>query len=279
MFGAFGSETAKGPLHRMTPLRDDPAVAWLSPEERSRVAILVFSLWALFWIAVPPAFFSLSAGLAYLLPIYSVRVAAIVIGTCVAGVYRAVRRAIIRTRSERIERILRRDAADLAADDWTALAAEPNDTIVSVVGWVRGRQHLAHPIGGERAVGLGLPCQQRYPGVFEVLHDFDLVDEEGRSIFIQVAEARLYGEPNVALDSHQLRLLYAALEVASGATPSGWYVHRLRDGDPVMVVGAKQDFLDPADPGFRGRAPRPALAAAPPRPLLIFSLPAERREV
>src|SRR6185312_11527910 len=262
MFGAFGSETAKGPLHRMTPLRDDPAVAWLSPEERSRVAILVFSLWALFWIAVPPAFFSLSAGLAYLLPIYSVRVAAIVIGTCVAGVYRAVRRAIIRTRSERIERILRRDAADLAADDWTALAAEPNDTIVSVVGWVRGRQHLAHPIGGERAVGLGLPCQQRYPGVFEVLHDFDLVDE-----------------PNVALDSHQLRLLYAALEVASGATPSGWYVHRLRAGDPVMVVGDKQDFLDPADPGFRGRAPRPALAAAPPRPLLIFSLPAERREV
>ena len=279
MFGAFGSESAKGPLHRMTPLRDDPAAAWLSPEERSRVGILVFSLWALFWIAVPPAFLSLSAGLAYVLPIYSVRVAAIIIATSVAGVFRAVRRAILRTRSERIEQILRRDAADLAADDWTALAAEPNDTIASVVGWVRGRQHLAHPIGNERAVGVGVPCQDRFPGIFEALQDFDLVDEEGRSIFIQAAEARLYGEPNVALDSHQLRLLYAALEVPSGATPSGWYVHSLRDGDPVMVVGAKQELLDPADPGFRGPAPRPSLAAAPPRPLLIFSLPADRRQV
>lgn len=278
MFGALGSQSPKGPLHRLTPLRDDPAAAWLTTEERSRVAILVFFLWALFWLAIPPTFLGFLAGLS-ILHVPSLRFALLFTIGLAMAMFQPVRRAILRTRSQRIEQILRRDAADLAADDWTALAAEANDTIVSVVGWVRGRQHLAELVGGERAVGLGLPCQHRYPGVLEVVHDFDLVDEEGRSIFIQVAEARLYGEPNVALDSHQLRLLYAALDVAAGATPSGWYVHSLRDGDPVMVVGAKQDFLDPAEPGFRGPAPRPSLAAAPPRPLLIFSLPAERREI
>jgi hypothetical protein len=278
MFGAFGSGAAKGPLHRLTPLRDDPAAAWLTTDERARVGILVFFLWTLFWLAIPPTFLGFFAGLS-VRHIYSFRFSLLFTISLAIAVFRPVRRAIIRTRSERIEQILRRNASDLAADDWTVLAAEPNDTIVSVVGWVRGRQHLAHLVGGARAVGLGLPCQHHYPGVFESLQDFDLVDEEGRSIFIQTSDARLYGEPNVPLDSNQLRLLYAALEIPSGATPSGWYVLRLRDGDPVMVVGAKQDFLDAAEPAFRGPEPRPSLAAAPPRPLLIFSLAAERREV
>ena len=283
MFGAFGSEqTARPRLHRLTPLRDDPAIGWLSPEERRRVGTLVFFLWAAFWVAVPPLWLLLWLGIGSVMPFYtpySLRLSFVAMVGLVVAVFRAVRRAILRTRSERIEQLLRRNAADLAVDDWTALADEPNDTIVSVVGWVRARQLLDEPIGGEPTVGVGLPCQDRFPGVFESLHDFDLVDEQGRSILIQTSEGRLFGTPNVPLDSHELRLLYASLGVLSGATPSGWHVHRLRNGDPVMVVGAKQSVIDPSASGLRGPTPRPSLASAPSRPLLVFSIPAERRSV
>ena len=40
MFGSWGSEQTVRPLHRMTPLRDDPALAWLSLGEKMRIDAL-----------------------------------------------------------------------------------------------------------------------------------------------------------------------------------------------------------------------------------------------
>ena len=102
--------------------------------------------------------------------------------------------------------LLRGQANEVAADDWVALEDAPNDTVVSAVGWVRGRQHLGKPIGGEPAVGVGLPCQHQFPGVFESLHDFE-ARRRGRvsAILILASEGRMFGTPNVALDSHELR--------------------------------------------------------------------------
>jgi hypothetical protein len=113
--------------------------------------------------------------------------------------------------------------------------------------------------------------------VFESLHDFELVDEEGRAILVLAAEGRMFGAPNVSLDSHELRHLYADLGIPSGATNSGWQIHSLRSGDPVMVVGRKQTVVDPSEPSFRGPKGRLALASSPPYPLMIFTLVAERR--
>ncbi len=146
---------------------------------------------------------------------------------------------------------------------------------------MRGHLYLPQPIGGENVVGVALPCQHNFPGVFESLHDFDLVDEEGRSILVQATEGRLFGTPNVSLESNELRVLFASLGIPSGATPSGWQVHTLRDGDPVMVVGTKQTVLDPNEGNFRGPAGRLALAssAAPACPLMVFSIAAERRSL
>ena len=48
MFGAFGSEQTVRPLHRMTPLRDDPAMAWLSSGEKLRIDTLGWFLWVAF---------------------------------------------------------------------------------------------------------------------------------------------------------------------------------------------------------------------------------------
>lgn len=278
MFGSFGSEQTVRPLHRMTPLRDDPALAWLSPGEKLRLDAVGWFWWAAFVVStfvvrqiVCVAIFTLVT------PIFAGRISIVIVGGLAAALAPGIRRSILRTKSARMERLLRRQANEVAADDWTALENEPNDTVVSAVGWVRGRRHLGQPIGGEPAVGVGLPCQHQFPGIFESLHDFDLVDEEGRSILIQASEGRMFGTPNVALDSHELRHLYADLGVPSGATNSGWYIHSLRSGDPVMIVGYKQTVIDPDEPSFRGPRRRLALASAPPCPLMVFALAAERR--
>ena len=144
----------------MTPIRDEPAVAWLSPDERTRVETMVTLLWALFWIAALLGLLCFNWIFSYLFlfsGVYALRYSIVALIAAGAAVFRAVRRAILRMRSERIELLLRHNAAEVAADDWTALAAEPNDTIASVVGWVRGRQRFDKPIGGEPAVGVALP--------------------------------------------------------------------------------------------------------------------------
>jgi hypothetical protein len=278
MFGALGSEQTVRPLHRLTPLRDDPALGWLSAGERLRIDALGWFLWAAFVVItfvvrqiVHVALFTLVT------PIFSGRISIIIVGGLAAAMAPGIRRSILRIKNDRMETLLRQQANEVAADDWAALENEPNDIVVSAVGWVRGRQHLGKPIGGEPAVGVGIPCQHRFPGVFESLHDFDLVDEEGRAILILAAEGRMFGKPNVALDSHELRHLYADLGVPSGATNSGWQIHSLRGGDPVMVVGLKQTIVDPSQPSFRGPQGRLALASSPMLPLMIFTLAAERR--
>jgi hypothetical protein len=278
MFGAFGSEQTVRPLHRMTPLRDDPALAWLSTSEKLRIDALGWFLWAAFVVIafvvrqiVRVAIFTLVT------PIFSGRVSLFIVGGLSALMAPGIRRSILRVKNDRMESLLRRQANEVAADDWATLEKAPNDTVVSAVGWVRGRQHLGKPIGGEPSVGVGLPCQHQFPGVFESLHDFELVDEEGRAILVLASEGRMFGEPNVALDSHELRHLYADLGVPSGATNSGWHIHSLRSGDPVMVVGYKQTVIDPSEPSFRGPQGRLALASSAPRPLMIFPLAAERR--
>jgi hypothetical protein len=278
MFGAFGSEQTVRPLHRLTPLRDDPALAWLSPGEKMRIDALGWFLWVAFVVITFVVRQIVQVAiLTFVTPILSERISIIIVGGLAAAMAPGIRRSILRTKNNRMENLLRRQANEVAADDWAALENEPNDTVVSAVGWVRGRQHLSKPIGGEPTVGVGIPCQHHFPGVFESLHDFDLVDEEGRSILIQASEGRMFGTPNIALDSHELRHLYADLGVPSGATNSGWHIHSLRSGDPVMVVGYKQTVVDPNEPSFRGPQARLSLASSPPCPLMIFSLAAERR--
>jgi hypothetical protein len=283
MFGAaFPSEQTTRPLHRLTPLRDDPATAWLSPAEKFRIDAFGWLLWAAFVVAMF-VLRQLTRIAIFILvtPIFTGRLATLVVGGLAAACAAPVRRSILRIKNERLEKLLRRQADEVAADDWVALGEKPDGTVISVVGWVRGHVHFSQPIGGESVVGVALPCQHTFPGVFESLHDFDLIDEEGHSVLVQASEGRLFGTPNVSLDSNELRVLFASLGVPSGATSSGWQIHTLRDGDPVMVVGTKQTILDPNEGSFRGPPARLALASStsPPCPLMVFSIAAERRSV
>jgi hypothetical protein len=271
---------AKAALHRVTPLRDDPAIGWLRRDEKLRVDALGWFVWAAFVVSMFLLRFIVRVALyLFVSHIYTGRMSVVMVGALSAALVPGVRRSILRMKSARVGDLLRRGAADVAADDWEKLAREPEGQVASVLGWARARVRLGPPVGGEAALGVAIPCQSQFPGLLEVASDFELCDEEGRTILIQVADARTFGTPNVTLDGRDLQMLMGAFEVPTGVTASAWRVHALREGDPVMVVGFKRMVVDPASASMREPGERLALASQSPCPLLIFSIDAERRAV
>ena len=97
--------------------------------------------------------------------------------------------------------------------------------------------------------------------MLETLNDFDLVDEAGRTVLVQVAGARMLGASNVNLtDGKARRMLIASLDLPVGAVATGWDTFVLRDGDPVMAVGFKQTTLDPTQTSLRAPPARATVA-------------------
>jgi hypothetical protein len=161
----------------------------------------------------------------------------------------------------------------VAVDDWGELEKVPDGSIVSLVGWARGRAHLAQQVAGQDCIGLAVPCQQKYPGVMETLHDFEIVNEPGLGVAVRADGARMVGEPNTNIGggTNQL-LLVASLGLPAGAVLSSWDAFAIRDGDPLMVVGFKRTLVDPEMFGIRQVPSRPELGSEPARPLLIFPI-------
>jgi hypothetical protein len=284
MVGSFetGGSTGsvKATLHRLTPLRDEPAAGWLSRTERWRIDAIGWLVWAAFATSMLLLRFIVRVLLfLFVTPVFTGRMSVVLVGALTAMLVPGVRRSILRMKSARTAELLRRGANDVAADDWEALAREPEGQVASVLGWVRARAHLQNPIGGQPAIGVAVPCQSKFPGVLEAMNDFELCDEEGRTLLVQVADGRTFGTPNVSLEGRELQMLFAALEVPTGVTASSWQVHALREGDPVMVVGFKRTVVDPGEASLRQPGERLAMGSQAPCPLLVFTLQAERRNV
>jgi hypothetical protein len=264
----------------LTPLRDDPAGAWLGSSFSWSIALVGHIYWTAYLTMLSMTMTILVLALGF----YGYLIRRVIyFFTAVFGVslVPAMRRAVVRARNRRLQTLVRRTAQDEAAqiDDWSALEAEGDGRVVSLVGWVRGHAHLATPIGRQPCVGVALSCQQNYPGVMESLHDFDLIDEQGRALPIQVAGGRLIAEPNVRVFSDQEgRALVMSLDLPPGAVSTG-DAFALRDGDPVMVIGFKTTVVDPSSPGTRQAPMRTVIASGSSRPLLVYAINAERRQV
>jgi hypothetical protein len=269
------TQTPRRPLHRLTPLRDDPAVAWLTPSQRWRVTASEWVSWSIFGVFC--VFFWVA-----LLFIFGFQliVTSMYLAMGVLAVIWPARRIIWRRTSATMAALVREStpAAAVAVDDFADLERQPDGAMVSLVGWIRAREQLAEPVDGQPCIGLALACHHKYPGVLETLNDFELCDEAGRAVLVQVAGGRMLGTANVDLnDGKARRLLIASLDLPTGAVATGWEAFVLRDGDPVMAVGFKQTALDPTQPTLRGPPARASVASLPPKPLLIFPLAAERR--
>jgi hypothetical protein len=268
------------PLHRLTPLRTEPATGWLSSAAKFSAEVATWWAWILFALVL------LGAWVMVAVVVAPASDKAILLGAVasflLAGVLGIpVRRGIMKLKSAAIVKRAKVAAQDLGAelDDLNALAAEPDGRIVSVVGWVRGHGYLYHPVDGKPAVGLTLKFQDVHPFVLETMHNFDLLGEAGDAALVVTEGGRMLGTPNVRLNraSHEDRNLISGLDVPSNATPTDWNAYVVRDGDPILVIGTKTTVHDISQPG-RPTA-RPAIASTKERPVLILPLAADRMDV
>ena len=269
------------PLHRLTPLRDDPLGAWLSPSQRLRVTMTGWGGWMLFGLLQTLAWGLLVILLAHVLSIVDGRLPTVMVATAALALAWPMRRVVMRMRNRKMTQLVRLSAPAeaTAIDDFALLEREPDGQMVSLVGWAQaGGDTRGLEMAGEACIGLTIACHQRYPGVLETSRDFNLVDEAGNSVLVQMADARLLGASNVNLtDAHARRMLIASLDLPVGAVATGWDAYGLRDGDPVMVIGFKQEAMDPTQHSLRGTPARAVIASMAPRPLLVFPIAAERK--
>jgi hypothetical protein len=279
------------PLHRLTPLRDDPLAAWLSPGQHLRVTLTGWGGWLIFGLLMKLVWWVLFILCAHVFYVPDGRLPSVLAGMATLALIWPMRRVVMRMRSRKMAELVRRSAPAEAApvDDFTQLEHEPDGRLVSLVGWARARGSSmmsvagagdagALKVAGEECIGLTIACHQRYPGVMETSNDFDLVDEAGNSVLVQMADARMLGAPNANLtDANARRMLIASLDLPVGAVATGWDAYGLRDGDPLMIVGFKQQAMDPTQHSLRGAPTRVAVGSAPPRPLLLYPIPAERK--
>ena len=177
------TQEARRPLHRLTPLRDDPAAAWLTPPQRLRgrhdaagSSGCVFVFLVAFLVQVALLVARCGSSICACPPSLRRCPASRWSGPCGAWSCAAGARKVAE---------LVRDstpALGVAIDDFADLERQPDGS-----AGVAGRLDPARanssrePVGGEPCVGLALACHQRYPGVLETLNDFELVDEAGRT--------------------------------------------------------------------------------------------------
>jgi hypothetical protein len=275
----------------LTRLKDDPAEGWLAPIDRVIVLVKGWAAWCLFlafiygvrtlvWMLTAsyldsPALVAMFGGVAARIPV-------IVGGVTFVMLVIPMRRAIVRIRANTIEKMARQ-AADYATsvDDLSTLGEVSDGRVVSLVGWVRGHGYVDRLVDGQRAVGLTVRCQDGLPFVMETMHNFDLVDEAGNEALVLTGDGRLYGDANVQLSraSNDDKQLVMSLDIPASAVLTDWNVLAVRDGDPVMVVGTKSTVQD-FEQLQQNRSPmRTAVASTKQRPLLVFPLAAERRDV
>jgi hypothetical protein len=278
--GAAGRRTIigallPGPLHRVTRLRRDPAYGWLTYWGRWAVSLkgMIAFILALVVIRVSwnlAYWLSGSRGICYF-------VATGTAATIAAPTWYFHHWLEAITTSKKA----RENSMDAARpiDDVRELEAEPDGSIVSVVGWVRGHGYLLHRPGGHQAVGLAMHC--RGQNLVETLHNLDILDEEGNSALVLAGGARLMGRANVNLSraEEEDRNTVHALNLPAGVAPSYWTAYIVRDGDPVMVIGTKTTVHDMSQAQLGRPVMRAAIATEGKRPLLVFPIDAERMDV
>ena len=281
-----------GPLHRLTHLKDDPAGRWLSGLDHGLVLVKGWAVWLLYLVFLNLVFRSFyfvistasgdynlaqSVGIGRYMSIPGILTAVVA-----AFLLIPARRMIVRVRASTIAKMAREAGERAAAiDDLSALGDEPDGRYVSLVGWVRGHGYIDLPVGGQRAVGLTLRCQDGMPLVLESMLNFDLVDESGNEALILTGDGRLFGDANVRLSraSETDRQLLHWLNLPASVVLTDWNALAVRDGDPVMVIGAKTTVQDYTQIQKNRSIARTAVASSQERPLLIFPIDAERREV
>jgi hypothetical protein len=271
-----------GPLHRLTPLREDPSEGWLTRAGRLGATLTTWWAWAAYGLFVVIVYLSTEYVIETVLHTTGrslPKIAAVAAG---GALLIPVKRGIIALRAVAVVSRAKASAIALArsVDDLKTFPAEPDGRVISLVGWVSADGFLPRQVDGKDVVGLSLRVQDTLPYVFETMLNFDLVDEAGDAVLVATGGGRLIGRATTRLSraSEADRAVVTSLDIPASATPTDWNAFTLREGDPVMVIGTKTTVHDMTEAQRNRPTARPALASAPARPLLIIRLDAERLE-
>jgi len=271
-----------GPLHRVTRLRRDPAYGWLTYGGRWAVTlkgalafILAIVVIKVSWNLTHWLIMDYYSGTGWMSPPYFVATGVAATIAAPTWYFHHWLEAITTAKRARTDGM----EAARPIDDFQDLVAEPDGSIVSIVGWVRGHGYLLHRPGGQQAVGLAMHC--RGQNLVETLHNFDILDEAGNSALALAGGARLMGQPNVNLSraEDEDRAVVHSLDLPAGVAPSYWTAYVIRDGDPVMVIGTKTTVHDMTQLQHGRPTARTAVATDGKRPLMVFPIDAERMDV
>src|ERR1041384_4820319 len=119
-------------LHRLTPLRDDPAAAWLTRSQRMRVIMTGVFGWIAFSVVMKLMFWAQVMLLANLFSFASLRVAAVITALTGLAVVWPVRRMIMRRKAAKTAELVRAGSPSvaLAVDDFADLERQPDGAAV-----------------------------------------------------------------------------------------------------------------------------------------------------
>ena len=117
------TQDARRPLHRLTPLRDDPAAAWLSPGQRFQVLISKWISWVVFAILLRMLFWAQMALMWHLFRFIDWRLPAVFTGMAGVALIWPARRIILRRRSAKIAALVHEStqATAVAINDFSDL--------------------------------------------------------------------------------------------------------------------------------------------------------------
>jgi hypothetical protein len=277
-----GLSVLPGPLHRLTPLRDDPAAAWLSPLGRLGAFVTTCWAWAGFGLLMLALWICVEYIIETVLHTRGRRLPTIAMLAAGGALLVPMRRWAATIESKAITARAKAAASAAAAgvDDLKTFPDEPDGRVLSLVGWVSADGFLPRPVDGKDVVGLALRVQDTHSYVYETMLNFDLVDESGEAVLVATGGGRLIGPATTRLSraSDSDKALVSSFDLPASAVPTDWNAFTLREGDPVMVIGTKTTLQDFTEAQRNRPTIRPALASAPGRPLLIVKLDAERLE-
>jgi hypothetical protein len=245
------TQDARRPLHRLTPLRDDPA----APGCRSRSASGRDDGW-FGWLAFVTSWLVMWWALVFLVRHLArrLRVRPSPHGRRRAGL--AGDAHVMRRKSAKLAQLVRDERAALAVavDDFSELDGSRTARVVSVVGWIRARGSCPSGSAASRAsAGARLPPE--VPGRARNAERLRPGRRGGTRRLVQVAGGAMLGASNVNLtDAHARRLLIASLNLPwARSRPAGMPSccgTATRDG-----VGFKQTALDPTQRACARRRP------------------------
>ena len=252
----------------MTPLRDDPAFAWLSPGERFRIDALGWFLWAAFVVItlvvrqiVHVAIFT------FVTPIFSGRISIIDRRRSGRGAG-----AGDQTLDPAGQEPSTGDRSSATRPTRSRPTIGPRWRARPTTPWSRPSDGCAAASTSANRSAASRRSASGSPASIDFLASSNRCTTSSSSTK-RVARSSSWpprgacsARPTSPSTAMSCVISTRISAFPSGATNSGWQIHRLRSGDPVMVVGHKQTVVDPGEPSFRGPQGRLALASAAPLP-------------